>query len=37
MKIRLLLLILGGFAIGCVLTIFAQQTDSADLMNRPAA
>ena len=30
MKRRLLLLILGGFAIGCVLTIFAQQTDSAD-------
>ena len=27
---RRLLLILGGFAIGCVLTIFAQQTDSAD-------
>ena len=26
---RRLLLILGGFAIGCVLTIFAQQTDSA--------
>ena len=27
---RRLLLILGGFAIGCVLAVFAQQTDSAD-------
>ena len=27
---RRLLLILGGFAIGCVLPIFGQQTDSAD-------
>ena len=27
---RRLLLVLGGFAIGCVLPVFAQQTDSAD-------
>ena len=27
---RRLLLVLGGFAIGCVLPVFAQETDSAD-------